>query len=174
MHPNFYHWHARAELKPDAAVLEPRWTAAAKFAERLNKGDILSLLLLALFSPVDDKFASRLTEGVVKGEPTFPIVNNHELLRVMASAAIYRRLEQPSAAADAISLGVLAADFPSGRIDPVSDDITNRIFEYLGDESERVRPEIDTGTLDRVKKKADEQYAALKAAVSTNNPAEIG
>ena len=59
MHPNFFHWHARAELKPDVTILEPRWNAAAKFAEKLSVADICSLLRLVLFSGAEPEFAKR-------------------------------------------------------------------------------------------------------------------
>src|SRR5689334_22984746 len=104
MHPNFYHWHERADPKPDTTVLNPRWDAAAEFAKNPNKKDVVSLLLLGLFPPIDEKFAGRFTEAIVKGEPTFPIRNNGELLRVMAAVAIYSCLERPTTAADALSL----------------------------------------------------------------------
>lgn len=49
MHPHFYHWHARVKLKPDLTILEPRWNAAAKLAEKLSGADTLALLRLVLF-----------------------------------------------------------------------------------------------------------------------------
>src|SRR5713226_4733436 len=96
MHPNFYHWHARAELKPETAILEPRWNAAAKFAEKLSAADIRSLLRLVLFSGAEPEFAKLFSEALVKLEPTFPPERNAELLRVMATAAVYSQMDEPS------------------------------------------------------------------------------
>ena len=173
-HPNFYHWHARAELKPDVSILEPRWNAAAKFAGKLSPGDILSLLLLVLFPGAEPEFAKRFSEALVKDEPTFPPDKNAELLRVMAAASVYSQLEKPSNAADALALGLQAAAFPQGRIEPICEDVMTRSEEYLGGESERRRPEIDAGLLERTEKQAEAHFAALKKAVEANTPIEVG
>lgn len=140
MHLNFFHWHSRAELKPDTAILEPRWNAAAKFAEEVSVSDICSLLRLALFSGQEAEFAKRFSAALVKLEPTFPPENNAELLRVMATAAVYSQMAEPSNEADAIALGLHAAAFPPDRIQPVCKELMERAGEYLAAESERLRP----------------------------------
>ncbi len=174
MHPNFYHWHAHTELKPSASNLESRWNAAAKFAEKLPAADIRSLLRLVLFPGAEPEFAKRFTDALVKAEPTFPIDKNAELLRVMAAAAVHSRLEKSSNVADALALGLQAAAFPQGRIEPVCQDVMTRAAEYLAEESERVRPEIDAGSLEKAEKQTDTHFAALKRAVEANTPQAIG
>jgi hypothetical protein len=174
MHPNFYHWHARAELKPQPAILEPRWDAAAGFAKKLSAADIHSLLRLVLFPGAETEFAKRFSEAIVRLEPTFPPERNAELLRVMAAAATYSQMEDASNAADAIALGFHAANFPRGRIEPVCQDVMTRASEYLGAESERVRPSIYVGPLAKTEKQLETQFAALKKAVDDNAPGEIG
>lgn len=169
MHPNFFHWHSRAELKPDPAILEPRWNAAAKFAEKLASDDVRSLLRLVLFSGAEPDFAKRFMEALVKVEPTFPIANNAELLRVMAAASVQSRLEKPSDVADAIALGLHAATFPQGRSEPVCQDVMTSAMQYLAQESERRRPEIDPGVLEKAEKQVESQYVALKKAAEANN-----
>ena len=104
MHPHFYHWHARAELKPDTAILETRWKAAAEFAEDISAADICALLRLVVFPGAEPEFAKRFSEALVKLEPTFPPEGNAELLRVMATAAVYSQMDEPSSKADAIAL----------------------------------------------------------------------
>ena len=174
MHPNFYHWHAHAELKPEPASLEPRWNAAAKFAEKLSAADIRSLLRLVLFPGAEPEFANRFSGELVKLEPTFPPERNAELLRVMAAAAVHSRLEKSSNVADAFALGLQAAAFPQGRIEPVCQDVMTRAAAYLAEESERVRPEIDAGALEKAEKQTDAHFAVLKKAVEANTPQEIG
>ncbi len=174
MHPNFYHWHARAELKPETAILEPRWKAAAGFAKTPSAADILSLLQLVLFPGAEPAFAKRFTEALVKGEPTFPIDKNAELLRAMAAASVYSQLEKPSNAATAIALGLQAANFPNGRIEPVCQDVITRASEYLVVESERVRPRIYVGPLAKAQRQAETHFDALQKAVEANVPQEIG
>lgn len=169
MHQNFYHWHSRAELKPEPSVLEPRWNAASKFAEKLDQGDVRSLLRLVLFSGAEPDFAKRFTDALVKSEPTFPINNNAELLRVMAAAAVQSRLEKSSTIADAMALGLHAAAFPQGRVEPVCQDIITSAAEYLAQESERMRPQIEPGVLEKAEKQAESQYASLKKAVEASN-----
>lgn len=174
MHPNFYHWHARAELKPETAILEPRWNAAAAFAEKLSASDIHSLLLLVLFPGAEPTFAKRYTEAIVKSEPTFPLDKNGELLRAMATASVYSQLDNPSSAADALALGLRAADFPKGRVEPVCQDVMARAAEYLNSESERVRPKIYAGTLANAEKQAEVHFGKLKKAVEANTVEEMG
>jgi len=174
MHNNFYHWHARAELKPETAMLEPRWKAAAKFAEELAPADILSLLRLALFPSVDLEFAKRFSEALVKAEPTFPPDGNNELLRVMAAAALYSQLEIPSNVANALALGLRSADFPQGRVEPVCQELTTRAIEYLTSESEKIRPTIYLEILDKSEKQIETLLAALKKAVDANEQPKIG
>ena len=174
MHPNFFHWHAHAELKPDLTILEPRWNAAAKFAEKLSAADICSLLRLVLFSGAEPEFAKRFSEGLVKLEPTFPPERNAELLRVMAAAAVHSQMDEPSNVADAIALGLQAAAFPQGRIEPVCQNVMTRAAEYLVVESERVRPAIYAGTLENAEKQTETHLATLKKAVEGNTLPEIG
>jgi len=174
MHPNFYHWHARVELKPDPAILEPRWNAAEQFAKKLSADSIRWLLNLALFPITNFEFAKHFTEALVKVEPTFPVTRNSEVLRVMAAAASYSQLEKPSNVADALALGLQAAMFPLRQIEPVCDDLVTRANEYIHSESERIRPEIDAGLIEKAEKQSDGARAALKAAVDTGNVQEIG
>jgi len=159
MHPNFYHWHNRAELKPATSVLQPRWDAAATFAEKLPADDACSLLRLALFGTAEPKFAKRFSEELVALEPTFLPEKNAELLRVMATAALYSQMETESPEADAVALGLLAGVFIPDRIQPVCKELTQRAGEYLARESERMRPTP----------KVKAQYQALKEAVNSAN-----
>lgn len=174
MHPNFYHWHAKAALKPDVLILEPRWNAAANFAKKLSADDILSLLRLVLFPGAEPEFAKRFSEALVKNEPTFPPDKNAELLRVMAAAGVHSQLEKPSHIADALALGLQAAAYPEGRIEPICEDVMTRCAEYLDRESERVRPEIDAEVLEKAKVQTEAHFAALIKAVETNTPSEVG
>lgn len=157
MHQNFFHWHSRAELKPDRTILEPRWNAAAKFAAKVSVSDICSLLRLALFPDVEAEFAKRFSDALVKSEPTFPPEGNAELLRVMATAALYSQMDEPSNEAGAIALGLRAAAFPPERIQPICKEVTERAGQYLATESERIRPAPNV--------KAD--FQALKTATET-------
>lgn len=158
MHQNFFHWHSRAELKPDTTILEPRWNAAAKFAEDVSVSDICSLLRLVLFPGAEADFAKRFSDALVKLEPTFPPEGNAELLRVMATAAVYSQMDAPSNEADAIALGLRAAAFPLERIQPICKEVMERAGEYLATESERIRPAPNII-------KAD--FQALKTATET-------
>lgn len=174
MHTNFYHWHARAELKPEIAVLESRWNAAVKFAEKLSSADIRSLLKLVLFPGAEPDFAKRFSESLVKAEPTFPPNNNAELLRVMATVAVYSQMESPSKVATAVALGLQAANFPPSRVEPVCQEVMTRAVEYLATESERVRPKIYVSTLAKAEKQADTAFANLKKAADANSPQDVG
>ncbi len=142
MHPTFYHWHARAEFKPEVAILEARWNAAKKFATDLPTDDVGPLLNVVLFSGSEPDFVSRLSAAIVVLEPTFNPRDNAELVRVMATAAAYSIMESSSDEADAIALGLQAAAFPTNRVEPVCSEIMEKASEYLGGESERVRPEL--------------------------------
>ena len=140
MHPNFYHWHNRAELKPETTVLQTRWDAAATFSEELSADDACSLLRLALFGTAVPEFAKRFSGELVALEPTFLPEGNAELLRVMATAALYSQMETESSEGDAVALGLLAAAFQPDRIKPVCKELAQRADEYLAAESERMRP----------------------------------
>ena len=144
MHPNFYHWHSRAELKPEVNILEARWKAAQKFAKDLPAADIPPLLNVVLFPGSDTAFVSKLSAAVVLLEPTFPPRDNAELVRVMATAVAYTLMESSTGEADAVALGLHAAAFPADRVAPVCSEIMEKASEYLGSESERVRSEIGT------------------------------
>ena len=174
MHPNFFHWHARAELKPETAILETRWNAAVKCTEKLSSADICSLLKLVLFPGAEPDFAKRFSEALVKAEPTFPPINNAELLRVMATAGVYSQLESFSKAADALALGLQAANFPASRVEPICQEVMARAAEYLATESERVRPKIYVGTLAKAEKQAETAFANLKKAADANSPQDVG
>lgn len=146
MHPHFYHWHGRADLKPATDILEPRWKAAAQFAEKISASDICPLLRLVLFPGSETEFGKRFSEALVKLEPTFPPENNAELLRVMATAAIHSRMDKPCNEADAVALALHAATFPHGRIQPICKEVMLRAAEYLAKESERMRPAPNVAT----------------------------
>ena len=174
MHLNFYHWHARVELKPEVPLLEPRWNAAAKFAEKPSAADIRSLLALVLFPGAEPEFAKRFTEALVKLEPTFPPDHNAEILRVMATASVHSCLETSSNIADAFALGLKAAAYPPGRIEPICQDILVRADEYHAAESERMRPQIPDGQPGKAEGQAKAKLAELKKAVESNNVQAIG
>lgn len=140
MHTHFYHWHNRVDLKPENTVLKSRWDAAAKFSKDITGKDACSLLRLALFGAAEPDFATRFSEALVAQEPTFPPGNNLELLRVMATAALYSQMETRSVEADAVALGFVAAAFQPDRIKPVCKELGVRAAEYLASESERMRP----------------------------------
>jgi hypothetical protein len=174
MHQNFYHWHSRAELQPEIAILEPRWNAAAAFAEKLPNADLRSLLRLVLFPDAQPEFAKRFSDALVKLDPRFPPENNAGLLRVMATAAVHSGMKDGTYASLALALGLQAASFPQGRTDPVCQDILIRSSEYLTEMSERWRPAFETSSLAEAEKKAEKHFTALKAAVATNSPADVG
>lgn len=158
MHSNFYHWHNRVELKPEPTILQARWDAAAKFAEELSGDDVCSLLHLALFGTAAPEFAKRFSEALVALEPTFLPEGNAELLRVMATAALYSQLETGTVEADAVALGLLAAGFQPDRIQAVCKELAQRATEYLATEAERVRPAPSV----------EGKYQALKKAVDAS------
>jgi hypothetical protein len=174
MHPNFFHWHSRAEIKPEVAKLQARWDAAVKCTEKPSNADICSLIKLVLFPGMEPEFGKRFTEGLVKAEPTFPPTNNAQLLRVMASAAVYHHLGTPSKVANAFALGLQAANFPRARVDPICQDVMARYAEYLATESERVRPKIYVATLAKAEKQAETAYGSLKKAIEANSAQDVG
>lgn len=156
MHLNFYHWHNRVELKPETAILQARWDAAAKFSEELSGDDACSLLRLALCGTGAPEFAKRFSEALVALEPTFLPEDNAELLRVMATAALYSKMETESNEADAIALGLHAAAFQPERNKPVCKELGMRAAEYLASESERMRPTPKVASDFQALKKATE------------------
>jgi len=159
MHPHFYHWHNRAELKPETAVLQDRWEAAAKFAVDLTGDDACSLLRLALFGTGTPNFFKRFSDSLVALEPTFLPEGNTELLRVMATAALYTQMETESEEADAVALGLLASAFRPDCMTPVCGELGTRAGEYLASESERLRPTPEVAS----------RYNALKKATETDD-----
>lgn len=174
MHPHFYHWLSRAEIKPEVSSLESRWNAAEKFAQDLSATDVFSLLRVALFPIAESEFAKHFSDELVKAEPTFPPDKNAELLRVMATAAIHSRLDESSHVANAFALGLRAADFPQGRIQPICQDILISSSEYLVEASEKMRTQINPATLDQASKGTESYLSSLNEAVKANNPQEIG
>jgi hypothetical protein len=175
MHQNFFHWHSRAEIKPETASLEPRWAAAGGVAEAASRDDLCHLLRLVLFTGPETAFSKRLTNSLLKAEPTFPIEKNTELLRVMAAAALHSTMDLPSEAADAIALGLRLGDLFPKRTVPVCEDILIRAGEYLSIESEAMRPAGFGGALDEAESEIEGHFATLKkAAVATTVPAELG
>ena len=137
--------------------------------ENPSAADIRSLLLLVLFPGAEPDFAKRLSETIVKLEPTFPPDHNAEILRVMAAACVYTHLEQTSTIANALALGLHAAAYPPARTTPVCDDVMARAVEYLATESERMRPPIPTGDPVPAEQQAAAQHAELKKAVDSGN-----
>jgi hypothetical protein len=174
MHPNFFHWHSRAEMKPDVANLEARWNAAVKCTEKPSNADICSLIKLVLFPGIESDFGKRFSEALVKAEPTFPPADNSQLLRVMATAAVFHHLASPSKLADALALGLQAANFSGAQVDPICKEVMTRYPEYLAAESERVRPKIYATTLAKAEKQAEAAIGSLKKAVEANSAQDIG
>jgi len=154
MHPNFYHWHNRVELKPDPTILQARWDAAAEFADDLSSDDLCSLLRLALFGIATPEFAKQFSGALVALEPTFLPNENTELLRVMATAALFSRMETDSTEGDAVALGLLAAAFQPHRNQLVCTELMPRVVEYLAVKSERMRPTPQIGSKSAALKKA--------------------
>jgi hypothetical protein len=174
MHPNFFHWHSRAEMKPEVAHLQTRWNAAVKCSERPSNADICSLIKLVLFPGVEQDFGKRFSEGLVKADPTFPPADNAQLLRVMASAAVYHHLATPSKVANAFALGLQAANFAGAQVDPFCQDVMALFTEYLANESERVHPRIYAATLAKAEKQAETAYGSLKKAIEANSLQDVG
>ncbi len=158
MHRNFYHWHKRAEIKTETHLLQPRWDAAAKFSEGLSANRACALLRLALFGNPVTQFANEFSEAMVRQEPTFPPDENVELLRVMATAALYSLMETESHEADAVALGLLAAAFQPDRIQPVCKELMQCASDYIATESERLRPTP----------KVEGKFRALKSAFASD------
>lgn len=173
MHNNFYHWHSRAELKPDAAILEKRWAAAVNALGELGAPEVQSLLRLVLFPGAEPEFAKRFSEEIVKLEPTFPPDNNAELLRVMATAAVYEQFDELSIDADALALGIRAANFGGHRTDPVCKEILARADEYLHIGAERVRPAVMADVPPKLEQEAGAQIEALKKEAADGNAQAI-
>ncbi len=168
MHINFYHWHSRAELKPDTAILEARWNAAKEFSKDLSGVDVCNLLRMALFVGSEPDFAKRFSEAIVTHEPTFLPEGNAELLRVMATAALYSKIETQSAVADAVAMGLTAAAFPPSRVQPICKELSEHAAGYLAAESERVRPAVNLdGHFSKLKEAVDSDEWAANAEATT-------
>lgn len=173
MHQNFYHWHTNAELTPDTSILEPRWNAAAKVVAKSPVGDLVELLRLALFPPKRSDFSERFTSALVKAEPTFPAVQNENLLRVMAAASLSSKLENYSTDANVIALGVRCSNFPEGRVTPISNDLLLQSDLYLSHAAEYYRPQIAMDTLLSTEKKLEANVVAMKEAVAAGEPPKV-
>ncbi len=127
-------------MKTEVNLLQPRWDAAANFSKQLSADRACALLRLALFGNPVTEFANEFSEEMVRQEPTFPPDGNLELLRVMATAALYSQMQTETNEADAVALGLLAAAFQPDRIQPVCRELMQRASEYVATESERLRP----------------------------------
>lgn len=154
MHPHFYHWHSRAELKTETSLLQTRWNAATSFVEDVSADRACALLRLALFGNATPEFSVEFSEHLVREEATFPPDKNAELLRVMATAALYGSIETETEVADAVALGLIATAFPLDRIQPVCKELMLRATAYLATESERLRPAPTVAGKHRALKKA--------------------
>ena len=138
MHENFYHWHQHAELKPEVSILKPRWDAATSATKKLSAADLCAAVQLALVPKTQNTFSVHFASALVKLEPTFPPINNTELLRVMATAGLYQHMEESSVLADAIALGIRAGS-RCGGVQPVCPELMPKAEAYLNEEAERVR-----------------------------------
>jgi len=174
MHPHFFHWHGQVELKPDVAVLEPRWKAAEEFANNNHAAaDVNGLLRIAASGKPVDELATRFAEALIVAEPTFPPSRNNQLLGVMACAALYSQLENSSNVADAISIGLRAASFTQPSENTAYSDLFQRAMAYLSSEAERMRPAV-ASSLDIASSDIDSAIAKFSAASQNGQTAEFG
>lgn len=174
MHPNFYHWHSRSDLKTDVSLLNTRWDAAAALAKEVKRADIIDMSRMLLFEEPVDGFASRLTSAILSADPTFPPEKNAALLRVMSAAVAWSALEEPSHIADSIALGMHAGQSSLGRSSPVCADVLKRGTEYLASESDRVRPLEMYSARRTAAVRLKAEMAALKTAADQNNAQLVG
>jgi len=174
MNPHFYHWHGRVEIKPDEGILEKRWASATKYSEKLTADQVAELIKMILLEVPGEAFAKQMTEALVAIDPMFPISQNGELLRVMATAVADVRFEHFSPVSSVLGLGLRAGAFPVGRARAVCQDIVDRGELYLSLECERVRPAANPVNLDKAEKAIAGQLATLKAAAEKGVVSEVG
>ncbi len=139
MHKHAIDWYAQLHLKSDVALVQKRWSTAETVAENLPRPRVIELLRLFLFATLREEFSQQFTNELIEIDPEFPVSNNAGELRLMAGLVMITTFGKPSHEADAFALGMRAASFPSGRIQPIQKEILVEAEEYLRSEAGRLR-----------------------------------
>lgn len=163
MHPHLIDWFRGPHLVPNESAVSKRWSAANALAESAKRDLLIDLLRLFLFEAPKQALIDRVTPQILKHDPTFPVADNTEELRLMAGVVGVAAFAEATAWADAFALGLQAAHWRPGRTIPAQVEIIRDAAAYLESEGDRVRP-TDFGALPKTE--ADKLPAALKALVT--------
>lgn len=146
MHKHTIDWYIQVNITADAVLAEKRWATAVAYAKTLNRQKVLQLLRLFLFGIGDSQYQQEFTNELIKLDPEFPVSKNTQELRMMAGLVIVTTYEKHSEVTNAFALGIRAADFPSGRIQPVQPAMIGETNDILERQARDLRPDDFRGT----------------------------
>ena len=175
MHKHAIDWYTQVHLVSDAARVQKRWSAAETVAEKLSRARVIDLLRLFLFAPLSVEFSQQFTNELIDIDPEFPVSNNAQELRLMSGLIMMKSFGDATYYADAFALGLRAASFPGGRVQPIQPEILAEAEEYLRKEAGRLRPnEFKEVSGAAMVKKLAARGETLSAAEAAGDAAKTG
>jgi len=88
---------------------------------------------------MNEEFSQQFTNELIEIDPEFPVTNNAQELRLMAGLVMTTTFGEASCAANAFALGLRAACFQDGRIQPIQTEILVEAEAFLRTEASRLR-----------------------------------
>ncbi len=175
MHKHAIDWYTQVHLVSDATRVQKRWSTAEIVAKTLSRARVIDLLRLFLFKPLSVEFSQQFTNELIDLDPEFPVSNNGQELRLMAGLIMMTSFGDATYYADAFALGLRAASFPEGRVEPIQPEILVEAEEYLSNEADRLRPnefkEVSGATVVKGLAARGESLSAAETAADAANTA---
>jgi len=171
MHKNTIDWLKQTNLTADVALGEKRWATAERVSEKLARIRIIELLRLFLFAPTNLDSAQKITDELKVLDVEFPGDSIQEL-RLMAGFVILTTYANSSPEADVFALGIRAAGFPQGRVQPVQPAMMIEGEEYLREKAGRIRSDEFPNDAAVVTKNLAARRKALADAVAGGDEAK--
>jgi GTPase-associated system helical domain len=141
VHKHTIDWYLQLNLTSDATLAQKRWDTAETLAKTLTRTRVIELLRLFLFAPSGTDFTQQFTNELIGLDAEFPVSHNIQELRMMAGLVMMTTFGKSSDDGNAFALGVRAASFPDGRVQPLQPGMVTEAEEYLGKEAGRLRPD---------------------------------
>lgn len=140
IHKDFADWYRAASVTPSAELLDARWKGVEVLAATLDATGLVTLLKLHAVRPQAGYKVPEFLDAAFRAEdPTFPIRDHIEELRILSGAIVRQTMETSSNLAISAALGLMSSSFGSRRQTVATPDHVASAREYLAHKGSAVR-----------------------------------
>lgn len=175
MHKYFPEWYQQAVLEPTEEELEKRWAGVKAVTEDMDPQQALNVVRLFFGRPLKDpNFIEWFMEFFQEIDPTFPMRNNDQLLRVLSGTIIVHLInEHVNEIVDMVTLAMLCASCQGARPDVPISDVLDYARQYIVKRSNRHISLDNVSVKEITGKEWNQQLEDFLAAWPNHNVEEI-